>query len=180
MLGIHNNASPPSPLNPFLLPSTSTPFYLYTHHHLHSFYIYTQTNNMTQSNNENDERTALLEQQHNPSHYNSTTLTWSELPKWMQDNIFITSGYRSPNNSYRRCFQSLFYLHNESGLCSFSLLSLTFLNTLGFFDNDHVLNCVVALYSQYLESPPWSGAFHCSFSPLFLVSTFICRFLDHL
>ncbi|CDH57983.1 hemolysin-iii channel protein [Lichtheimia corymbifera JMRC:FSU:9682] len=89
---------------------------------------------MTQSNNENDERTALLEQQHNPSHYNSTTLTWSELPKWMQDNIFITSGYRSPNNSYRRCFQSLFYLHNESvniwshllGLVLFIVLSLHF------------------------------------------------------
>lgn len=63
----------------------------------------------------NNERTALLD---NPSN----TLTWSQLPKWMQDNIFITSGYRLPSYSYRRCIQSLFYLHNESGLCSVSLL----------------------------------------------------------
>ncbi|RUS17671.1 hypothetical protein BC937DRAFT_89642, partial [Endogone sp. FLAS-F59071] len=42
-------------------------------------------------------------------------IAWDELPEWMQDNIFVRSGYRPENFSYRRCLKSLFYLHNEWG-----------------------------------------------------------------
>ncbi|KAJ1965368.1 hypothetical protein H4R35_007068, partial [Dimargaris xerosporica] len=42
-------------------------------------------------------------------------LTLDELPAWMHDNAYILSGYRPPLLTYRRCFGSLFYLHNETG-----------------------------------------------------------------
>jgi len=41
-------------------------------------------------------------------------LKFQEVPKWMQDNDFIRSGYRAPTFSYRKCFQSLLYFHNET------------------------------------------------------------------
>lgn len=37
-----------------------------------------------------------------------------ELPDWMQDDQYIRRGYRTPQNSIRGCFQSLWYLHNET------------------------------------------------------------------
>ncbi|KAJ2006909.1 hypothetical protein GGI04_001444 [Coemansia thaxteri] len=42
-------------------------------------------------------------------------LVWSELPEWMKDNHYILSGYRAPTNSFRKCFASLLYVHNETG-----------------------------------------------------------------
>ena len=41
-------------------------------------------------------------------------LRWSALPDWQKDNHFILSHYRPASYSYSGCFQSLFYLHNES------------------------------------------------------------------
>ncbi|OLY77682.1 Adiponectin receptor protein [Smittium mucronatum] len=41
------------------------------------------------------------------------TISWNELPSWMQDNVYIRSGYRKPNESFINCFHSLGYLHNE-------------------------------------------------------------------
>lgn len=48
-------------------------------------------------------------------------LSWNEIPAWMQDNVYITGGYRPQTNSYVGCLKTLLYLHNESGksiLCS--------------------------------------------------------------
>jgi len=42
-----------------------------------------------------------------------TLLTFDEIPKWRQDNHFITGGYRPTSNSYIGSFSSLGYLHNE-------------------------------------------------------------------
>jgi hypothetical protein len=42
-------------------------------------------------------------------------LNWNEIPTWMQDNVYITNGYRPQTNSYVECVKSLGYLHNESG-----------------------------------------------------------------
>ncbi|PIA13381.1 HlyIII-domain-containing protein [Coemansia reversa NRRL 1564] len=42
-------------------------------------------------------------------------LVWEELPPWMRDNQFILSGYRQPTNSFRKCFASWLYVHNETG-----------------------------------------------------------------
>ncbi|PRP78735.1 putative hemolysin-III channel protein Izh2 [Planoprotostelium fungivorum] len=44
---------------------------------------------------------------------NSLLWAWQELPEWMQDNIFITGGYRKELKSFKECGRSLFYLHNE-------------------------------------------------------------------
>lgn len=38
-----------------------------------------------------------------------------ELNEWQKDNHFIRSGYVFETNSYKTCFQSLFYIHNETG-----------------------------------------------------------------
>ena len=41
-------------------------------------------------------------------------LKWADLPPWQQDNHYILTHYRPATDSYVGCFQSLFYLHNES------------------------------------------------------------------
>jgi len=38
-----------------------------------------------------------------------------QAPSYQQDNQYILSGYRGELNSVKRCIQSLWYLHNESG-----------------------------------------------------------------
>lgn len=43
-----------------------------------------------------------------------TIIPFDELPLWMQGNRLIRKGYRKPLGSFRACFWSLFYLHNES------------------------------------------------------------------
>jgi hypothetical protein len=45
------------------------------------------------------------------------TVSWKELPEWLQDNVYITSGYRPQLDSYWACVKSIFYLHNEFGKC---------------------------------------------------------------
>ncbi|KAF2766435.1 HlyIII-domain-containing protein [Teratosphaeria nubilosa] len=42
------------------------------------------------------------------------TVLWSDIPKWLQDNHYIHSGYRPQSNSYRKSAMSLGYLHNET------------------------------------------------------------------
>ena len=41
-------------------------------------------------------------------------LKWADLPAWQQDNHYILTHYRPATYTYIGCFQSLFYLHNES------------------------------------------------------------------
>lgn len=38
-----------------------------------------------------------------------------ESPVYQQDNHYILSGYRGELQSFQRCFESLWYLHNETG-----------------------------------------------------------------
>lgn len=66
------------------------------------------------------------------------TLGWNEIPAWMQDNVYITAGYRPQLNSYWECIKSLGYLHNESGKRN------QVANKLRKFISN--------VYSQYLES----------------------------
>ncbi|KAK5107856.1 hypothetical protein LTR62_000616 [Meristemomyces frigidus] len=42
------------------------------------------------------------------------TVTWDDMPRWLQDNHYIHSGYRPASNSYGKSFASITYLHNES------------------------------------------------------------------
>ncbi|KAI9092127.1 hemolysin-III related-domain-containing protein [Phlyctochytrium arcticum] len=43
------------------------------------------------------------------------TLKFTELLPWQKDNIFILTGYRRLQQSYKGCIKSLFYVHNETG-----------------------------------------------------------------
>lgn len=42
------------------------------------------------------------------------TVLWNEIPAWMRENHYITSGYRTQSNSYQKSFASLGYVHNET------------------------------------------------------------------
>ncbi|KAJ2082909.1 hypothetical protein H4R24_001239 [Coemansia sp. RSA 988] len=57
----------------------------------------------------------LVESSHNAGSQKQRHLVWEELPPWMRDNQFILGGYRQPTNSFRKCFASWLYLHNETG-----------------------------------------------------------------
>ena len=37
-----------------------------------------------------------------------------DLPGWMQKDVYITRGYRPEKNSFRGCYDSLWYLHNQT------------------------------------------------------------------
>jgi len=41
-------------------------------------------------------------------------LTLRTIPDWMHKDVHITHGYRPATNSFRQCYHSLWYLHNES------------------------------------------------------------------
>ena len=41
-------------------------------------------------------------------------ISWDEIPSWQQDNEYILSGYRQPTGSFKRSFESLGYVHNET------------------------------------------------------------------
>ncbi|ODQ82848.1 hypothetical protein BABINDRAFT_164581 [Babjeviella inositovora NRRL Y-12698] len=55
------------------------------------------------------------DQQKNASPIRRRLYTHNEIPKWQQDNHYILDGYVKQTNSLHRCFESLFYIHNESG-----------------------------------------------------------------
>ena len=42
------------------------------------------------------------------------TILWNDLPKWMQDNHYIHTGYRAPSNSYTTSARSIGHIHNET------------------------------------------------------------------
>ena len=66
------------------------------------------------SNISSDSKTTDLIQKTKIKTEEALTVLWNELPKWMQDNHYIQSGYRPQTDSYRRSAASLGYLHNES------------------------------------------------------------------
>ncbi|OUM58231.1 hypothetical protein PIROE2DRAFT_64564 [Piromyces sp. E2] len=41
-------------------------------------------------------------------------ITYKQCPSWLTDNPYIISNYRPPCYSYKACYKSLFYLHNET------------------------------------------------------------------
>lgn len=61
------------------------------------------------------------------------TVLWADIPKWQQDNVYITSGYRPPTNSFAKSFSSLGYLHNETVNIWSHLLGAITAVTFGFF-----------------------------------------------
>lgn len=52
----------------------------------------------------------------------------SEIPEWIQWDPYIQHGYRTQLNSFKQCFLSLFYMHNESvNTWSHIVLEISFL-----------------------------------------------------
>ena len=57
--------------------------------------------------------------------------SWEDLPRWMQSDPYIRRGYRRQLDSFSACFQSIFYLHNESvNIWSHLLPTLVYLSVL--------------------------------------------------
>jgi len=39
-----------------------------------------------------------------------------ETPEYQRDNQYILTGYRGQLDSFKRCFHSIWYIHNETGI----------------------------------------------------------------
>lgn len=50
-----------------------------------------------------------------PAFDSNRLLNWDDLPAWAKDDEYIHSGFRPSTSSYKDCWQSCFYLHNETG-----------------------------------------------------------------
>lgn len=73
---------------------------------------------------------------------------YEDLPTWMQNDPYIRRGYRKQLSSFRKCYQSLFYLHNESvNIWSHLLVGLFFVALL-----------LAADYSVFYECPHISSS----------------------
>lgn len=71
----------------------------------------------------------------------------NEIPLWMRQDIYIRHGYRAPQASIRACYDSLWYLHNETvNIWSHLLMGLFMMGLL-------VWSSVPALHSGYVFSP---------------------------
>ena len=86
-----------------------------------------------------------------------TIADFDELPNWMQCDPYIKHGYRRPQNSFKACFWSLFYAHNElvntwSHLlpaCFFLLLFLVSDYPI-FYDTAHISRVDIAVVHMYI------------------------------
>ncbi|KAJ9080292.1 hypothetical protein DSO57_1026639 [Entomophthora muscae] len=76
--------------------------------------------------------------------------TFEELPAWAQDNVYILTGYRIPTNSYSLCFESLFYLHNETGNVYSHLIGFLGFAALAFTTNFYFLKDSSASWSDII------------------------------
>lgn len=64
-------------------------------------------------------REEKVAKQNSGNHIERTTkiiklYSYEEIPDWQKDNSYIHHGYVMENNSFKECFDSLFYLHNET------------------------------------------------------------------
>jgi adiponectin receptor len=94
--------------------------------------------------------------------------TFKELPFWMQDNEYILNFYRPPTFSYRLCFHSLGYLHNETGNIYSHLIGVGIFLILAFI--------TPFILTQY-QTTHWSDIVVCY---LFIIGAIICLGLSSL
>ena len=58
-------------------------------------------------------------------------VSFEDLPQWMQMDPYIRRGYRKQSSSFRKCYESLFYIHNETvNIWSHLLVGLFFVSLL--------------------------------------------------
>lgn len=97
--------------------------------------------------------------------------TWEEIPEWQKDNEHILRGYVRETNSFRRCINSLFYIHNETvNIYSHFIPGICFLVII-FLNRHYVKNFVTTTVMDYFFiNVFFFGAFTC----LTLSSVFHC------
>ncbi|RLV94385.1 ADIPOR-like receptor IZH2 [Spathaspora sp. JA1] len=71
---------------------------------------------------------------------------YHELDDWQKDNHFIRSGYVKETSSYRECFKSLTYLHNES----VNIYSHLIPSSIVFWAVLYYINYQLTMYDNYL------------------------------
>ncbi|KAI8369433.1 pPR-type GPCR protein [Radiomyces spectabilis] len=130
-----------------------------------------QRRTMHRATDDDDSTTGLLAKPSQPPQHKSKTLTWNEIPKWMQDNQYITTGYRYPTGSYTGCIKTLFFLHNESvniwshliGFLVFVWLGVDFLYNQPF--SDSLTTFDIAYFLIFIGGAlcclGFSSSFHC-------------------
>lgn len=104
----------------------------------------------------------------------TTLCHWDDLPEWQKDNHYIHSGYVRETQSFRRCLESLLYLHNETvniyshlipGLLYFSLLlySTFYLFPIAIYDTTSFIDYfIIGFFLLGLSSClTLSSIFHC-------------------
>lgn len=96
---------------------------------------------------------------------------WNEIPTWQQDNEHILDGYVRETNSFIKCFESLFYIHNETvNIYSHLIPGLIFFAIL-FLNKYYVKHYTTTSFSDYVFIDLFFfGVFTC----LTLSSTFHC------
>ncbi|PVU95122.1 hypothetical protein BB561_002005 [Smittium simulii] len=72
-------------------------------------------NSKAHSHGNNPQKLDSKKQLSNLQAFQRKTISFHELPSWLQDNTFIHTGYRLPHQSYIFYIKSLGYLHNEFG-----------------------------------------------------------------
>ncbi|KJE94525.1 adiponectin receptor 1b [Capsaspora owczarzaki ATCC 30864] len=79
----------------------------------------------TASKTATDRAHHLVERVEETVHNIFALYSFHHIPDWLRDNDFIIGGYRTQMNSFRACFNSMFYLHNETGNIYSHLIGFT-------------------------------------------------------
>ncbi len=90
---------------------------------------------------------------------------FEDLPEWMQSDPYIRHGYRKQLSSFNKCYESLFYLHNETvNIWSHLLVGLLFTSLLLATDYSILHDCPQLSASDTLAVQSYlAGATGCLF-----------------
>lgn len=90
---------------------------------------------------------------------------FEDLPEWMQSDPYIRQGYRQQLSSFKKCYESLFYLHNETvNIWSHLIVGLFFVSLLLATDYSILRDCPQISASDTLAIQSYlAGAAGCLF-----------------
>ncbi|SCU87536.1 LAME_0D10462g1_1 [Lachancea meyersii CBS 8951] len=118
-----------------------------------------------------EESTTLLNGSSNKKKIKRKLHTWNEIPEWQRDNEYILSGYVIETKSLKACFDSLFYMHNESvNIYTHLLPGMSFLSVI-LFDHYAIKRFTTTTWIDYVMIDLFFlGGFTC----LMMSSVFHC------
>ena len=92
-------------------------------------------------------------------------VSFEDLPAWMQSDPYIRQGYRKQLNSFKQCYESLFYVHNETvNIWSHLIVGLFFVSLLLATDYSILRDCPQISASDTLAIQSYlAGATGCLF-----------------